>query len=59
MSWRDLVCLIIVIVGAVVFLYGSNYYNATFGWSGVFLVAAGLVVEMLLGLIGALRKRRS
>ncbi|MCJ7424269.1 hypothetical protein MUP01_08380 [Candidatus Bathyarchaeota archaeon] len=59
MPWRDLVCLVTVIVGAVVFLYGSNYYDATFGWSGVSLVVAGLVAEIILGVYGTLRKRGS
>lgn len=43
MSWRDLVCLIIVIAGIISFLYGANYYNATVGWTGIGLFAAGIL----------------
>jgi hypothetical protein len=38
---RDLVLLFLVILGLVLFLYGANYYNATVGWTGVGLIAAG------------------
>jgi uncharacterized membrane protein len=58
-SWKDLVCLIIALVGVALFLYGSNVYDAMFGWSGLSLIAVGLIAELFLGAYEALRKRGS
>jgi len=41
MWWRDLVFLFLVIAGLVLFLYGANSYDATVGWTGIGLLAAG------------------
>lgn len=57
MSQKDLICLILAILGVVLFLYGSNYYNAIVGWSGVFLVAAALLAEVALEVYAYIRKR--
>lgn len=43
MTWIDWLCLGIVAVGAVLFLYGANYYDAMVGWGGVLLFIAGAV----------------
>ena len=48
MSWMDLICLCMVIVGVVAFLYGANYYDALIGWTGVYLAIAGFLVKIVL-----------
>lgn len=48
MSWRDLICLIMVIAGVMFFLYGANYYNVTIGWTGIGLFAFGILGYALL-----------
>jgi len=38
--WQtDLVFLLLVILGLVLFLYGANYYSAPVGWTGIGLLA--------------------
>jgi hypothetical protein len=44
-------------VGVLLFLYGANYFEATVGWTGVFLVVAGIVVEIVVKLYEAFGKR--
>jgi len=58
MSLRDLVILLVVILGIVLFLYGSNAYDAVFGWVGVFMIVGGVIAYAALEVYGALRKRR-
>ena len=48
MSWKDLVCLGVVIIGVVLFLYGANYYRVLIGWTGVYLVIGGFLLKMVL-----------
>jgi len=48
MSWKDLICLCMVIVGVVLVLYGANYYDALIGWTGVYLAIAGFLVKIVL-----------
>jgi len=36
-------CVVLVIVGAVSFLYGANVYNGVFGWAGIGFFIGGLV----------------
>lgn len=57
MSWKDLVPLCVVVVGTVLFLYGSNYYSAVIGWSGVYLVIAGFFAEIILKVYENVRKK--
>jgi hypothetical protein len=59
MSRKDLACLCVVIVGIVLFLYGSNYYDEITGWSGVYLVVAGFFAEIVLKVYESLRKRKN
>jgi len=35
-------------IGVVLFLYGANYYDATAGWSGVFLIISGFFARIIL-----------
>jgi hypothetical protein len=58
-SWKSLAILVVVILGIVLFLYGANYYDEVSGWSGFFLIVAGIIAYLILGVYGALRKRES
>jgi hypothetical protein len=53
--WKSLGLLLAAILGIILFLYGSNYYNAVLGWAGVYLfvgvVMAYLAERVLEGLI--------
>ncbi|MGF3535474.1 MAG: hypothetical protein ACQXXE_01255 [Candidatus Bathyarchaeia archaeon] len=44
------VCLCLMVVGAILFLYGSNYYQAIVGWTGVVLVVVGFFAFVTLKL---------
>jgi len=50
-------CLVLALIGVVLFLYGSNYFSAAVGWLGIFLIVAGIVVEIVLEVYVAVRKR--
>ncbi len=58
MSWKDLVCLSVIILGIVLFLYASNYYNATVGWAGVYLMIGGFFAEIALQVYETLIKKK-
>jgi len=57
MSWEDLAFLGMIILGVVLFLYGSNYYNAAVGWSGLCLAIGGFLAEIVLRVYEALIKK--
>lgn len=57
MSWKDLLHLCLMLVGVVLFLYGSNYYDALVGWAGVVLMVGGFVAEIALKVFEFVRKR--
>ena len=57
MTWIDWLCLGIVALGVVLFLYGANYYNATVGWAGLFLFIAGVVSFLAFSIYRELKKR--
>jgi len=57
MSWINWVCLGMIVLGVVLFLYGANYYDATVGWAGVYLVIIGLLVILFLYIYGELTKK--
>ena len=59
MSWKDLVGLGIILMGVVLFLYGGNYFNATVGWTGVYLIIGGFLVEIILYVYGQFKKKSS
>jgi len=41
---RDVMSVVLVILGVVLFLYGANYYDAIIGYSGIGIFFAGLIV---------------
>lgn len=49
------------VVGGALFLYGSNYYDAVVGWTGVFLVCADICAAVMLAVhrLVMTRRRRS
>jgi len=57
MTWKDLVGLCLLIAGMLLFLYGSNYYDAVVGWSGVYLMIGGILAEITLKVYEILRKK--
>jgi hypothetical protein len=59
MPWKGLMCLLIVLVGFALFLGGANYYEATVGWSGVWLVVGGIVLYIVLRLLETIQKKQS
>ena len=56
-SWKDLLILCLIILGIVLFLYGSNYYDAVIGWTGVAFILGGFVAEIVLKVFEFVRKR--
>jgi SNF family Na+-dependent transporter len=56
MSWKDLICLCVVIIGVVLFLYGANYYDALIGWTGIYLIIAGFLMKIVLMVWESLKK---
>ena len=57
MSWKDLICIYVVIAGAVLFLYGANYYDALTGWAGIYLAIAGFLAKIVLIVWEALKNK--
>jgi hypothetical protein len=57
MPWKGLVCLLIVVLGFILFLYGANYYDATIGWTGVGLFVGGIVLYVVLKLLESRQKK--
>jgi membrane-bound ClpP family serine protease len=57
MSWTDWVCLGIIVLGFVLFLYGANYFDATIGWVGVYLFIIGILAILVLYIYGELTKK--
>ena len=57
MPWKGLVCLVIVVLGFILFLYGANYYDATIGWTGVGLFVGGIVLYVVLKLLESKQKK--
>jgi drug/metabolite transporter (DMT)-like permease len=56
MSWKDIVCIILVILGIVLFLYGSNAYDAVSGYTGIGLFVGGIVLYAVLQVYKSLLK---
>jgi len=57
MSRLDWVCLGIVILGFLLFLYGANLYDAVVGWVGVYLIIGGILVFLLFYIYNELTKK--
>ena len=57
MSRIDWACLVAVILGFVLFLYGANVYNAIVGWVGVYFFFGGILVFLVRYIYGELTKK--
>jgi hypothetical protein len=57
MSWTDWICLGIVILGFVLFLYGANFFDAVVGWIGVYLFFGGILAFLVLYIYSELTKK--
>jgi hypothetical protein len=55
--WISVGILLVAVLGIILFLYGSNAYNAISGWAGVFLIVGAIAVYLAREVHGALRKR--
>jgi divalent metal cation (Fe/Co/Zn/Cd) transporter len=57
MSRTDWVCLGVVMVGFVLFLYGANFYDGAVGWAGVALFFVGVLTFLVLYIYNELTKK--
>jgi membrane-bound ClpP family serine protease len=57
MSRTNWVCLGIIVLGIMLFLYGANYYNDIVGWAGVYLFITGILVIIVLYIYSELTKK--
>lgn len=57
-SWKDLIPLLIVVLGIIMFLYGANYYDVAIGWVGIGFALGGLVAEIVLKVYEFVRQKR-
>ena len=48
LRWKDVVCVLMIVVGLLAFLYGANYYVELAGWAGLGLFIGGFVVYFVL-----------
>ena len=55
----NLICVVLVVVGVILFLYGANVYNDVFGWAGIGLFIAGLVISFVFNLSIYLEKKKT
>ena len=59
MTWKDLTCLCVMVLGLILFLYGANYYNAIIGWTGVYLMVGSFSAEVIPKVYEKLGKKRA
>ena len=58
MSWTDIACLVLVIAGIVLFLYGANAYDSVVGYTGIGLFVGGLIVYGALRAFASMTKNK-
>ena len=44
MHWLDILCIVLVVLGVMLFLYGSNVYDQVFGFGGIGLFVFGVLL---------------
>jgi hypothetical protein len=59
MSWVNLLCIALVIVGFVLFLVGANIYNSFVGWAGVYMVIGGILIYLIFYVIAEFKKEKN
>jgi len=57
MPWKGLTCLLIVVLGLILFLYGANYYDATIGYTGLGFFVGGVVLYIFLKVYESVTKK--
>lgn len=64
MEWKGLTCLLVAILGVILFLYGANselyginYYDNVVGWTGLYLFVGGILAYVLLRILSYETKR--
>jgi membrane-bound ClpP family serine protease len=55
----NLICAVLVAMGAILFLYGANVYNDVFGWAGIGLFIVGIVISVVFNLSIYLEKKKN
>ena len=58
MSWTDIACLVLVIAGIVLFLYGANAYDSAVGYTGIGFFVSGLIVYVALQAYASMTKNK-
>lgn len=59
MSREDWICILLIILGIILVLYGANYYNNLVGWFGIFLFLGGVLALILLYVYNSLAKHET
>ena len=57
MSWREILCVCVIVIGVILFLHGANYYNTMIGWTGFFLMIGGFFAAVVFNVDERLRKK--
>ena len=48
MSYADWMCVVLIVLGLLLFLVGANYYESLIGWLGVFIVIGSVIALIVL-----------
>jgi len=56
LSREDWICVVLMILGVFLFLYGANYYDNVVGWAGVYLFVIGFFGLVILAIYRELSK---
>ena len=57
MSWKEILCVCVIVVGVILFLYGASYYNAVIGWTGFSLILGSFFAEITFKVYERTRKK--
>lgn len=59
MSRIYILWLSVILIGVFLFVYGSNYYSAVVGWTGIFLMIGGCLSGIALKVYESVRKKEN
>jgi len=59
MSWTDILCFVLVILGIALFLYGANAYDAVSGYGGIGLFILGILLYAALQILSVSKKKEN
>jgi len=57
MSSKEILGVCVIVIGAILFLYGANYYNAMIGWTGFSLIIGGFFAKIVFKIYERVRKK--